>query len=158
MEKDNSKYLIPTVLVAAFLLFGCVLETVDKDGNVINPTNTDNILGVETTMTTGQLIKEDITIGTGDEVKSGDKVKVNYTGTLSDGTQFDTSIGREPFEFSVGLGEVIQGWDEGLLGMKVGGKRKLVIPPNLAYGSQDMGTIPANSTLTFEVDLIEIVK
>lgn len=100
---------------------------------------------------------EDITIGTGKEVKSGDTVVINYTGTLQDGTKFDSSYDRkEPFETQIGTGQVIQGWDQGVVGMKVGGKRKLTIPPSLGYGDQDMGKIPPNSTLIFDVELIDV--
>ena len=82
---------------------------------------------------------------------------MNYTGILEDGTQFDTSFGRAPFSFPLGAGQVIKGWDEGVAGMKVGGKRKLIIPPELGYGSQGAGSvIPPNSTLIFEIDLLEV--
>ena len=102
------------------------------------------------------LIITDIVDGEGDEANPGELVTVNYTGTLEDGTQFDTSIGRAPFSFPLGAGRVIKGWDEGVAGMKVGGKRKLVIPPELGYGSRNMGPIPANSTLIFEVELLKV--
>ena len=103
------------------------------------------------------LIIEDIVNGEGDEATSGQTVTVNYTGTLKDGTQFDTSIGRAPFSFPLGAGRVIKGWDEGVAGMKVGGKRKLTIPPELGYGSRGAGNvIPANATLLFEVELLKV--
>jgi len=109
------------------------------------------------TMNNG-LVIEDIKIGDGQEVEKFNIVTVNYTGLLEDGTKFDSSLnpGRSPFRFTVGAGQVIKGWDEGLMGMKVGGKRKLTIPPELGYGSRDNGPIPANSTLIFEIDLIGI--
>ena len=109
------------------------------------------------TMSNGLQI-EDIKIGEGSEVEKFDIVTVNYTGTLEDGTKFDSSLnpGRTPFRFTVGAGQVIKGWDEGLMGMKVGGKRKLTIPPELGYGSRDNGPIPANSTLIFDIDLLGI--
>ena len=104
------------------------------------------------------LVIEDIKIGEGQEVEKFNIVTVNYTGLLEDGTKFDSSLnpGRTPFRFTVGAGQVIKGWDEGLIGMKVGGKRKLTIPPELGYGSRDNGPIPANSTLIFEIDLLGI--
>ena len=109
------------------------------------------------TMSNG-LVIEDIKIGDGQEVEKFNIVTVNYTGLLEDGTKFDSSLnpGRTPFRFTVGAGQVIQGWDQGLIGMKVGGKRKLTIPPELGYGSRDNGPIPANSTLIFEIDLLGI--
>lgn len=99
---------------------------------------------------------EDIAIGQGTEAKSGDTVTVNYLGTLLNGTKFDSSYDRNaPFTTQIGVGQVIKGWDEGIVGMKVGGKRKLIIPPDLGYGDKGAGnTIPPNSTLIFEVELL----
>ena len=103
------------------------------------------------------LIIEYLADGEGDECNYGQTVTVNYTGTLEDGTQFDTSIGRAPFSFPLGGGRVIKGWEEGIVGMKVGEKRKLIIPPELGYGSRGAGNvIPANATLIFEVELLKV--
>jgi len=98
--------------------------------------------------------------GSGEQAKNGDKLSVHYTGTLEDGTKFDSSLERGmPFEFVLGQDQVIQGWEKGILGMKVGEKRKLVIAPELAYGEQGAGNgaIPPNATLIFEVELLEII-
>ncbi len=118
----------------------------------------DNSKESENSITTETgLIIEDIEIGNGDEASSGKTVTVNYTGTLVNGDQFDSSIGRAPFSFPLGAGRVIKGWDEGVAGMKVGGKRKLTIPPELGYGSRGAGNvIPANATLIFEVELLKV--
>ena len=104
----------------------------------------------------GELIIEDIIVGQGAEAVKHSIITVNYTGWLEDGTKFDSSLnpGREPLRFTLGAGQMIQGFDQGILGMKVGGKRKLTIPPNLGYGSLDKGIIPPNSTLIFELDLL----
>lgn len=103
------------------------------------------------------LIIEDVLVGTGSAVKSGDQIEVNYLGTLLNGQKFDSSYDRgETFSFAVGTGQVITGWDQGLLGMKVGGKRRLIIPADLAYGDQGIASIPPNSPLIFEIELISI--
>lgn len=105
----------------------------------------------------GDLKVEDVQIGTGDEAVSGKSVTVHYTGTLTDGTKFDSSRDRnEPFTFQLGVGQVIQGWDQGVAGMKVGGKRKLTIPPSMGYGDRPAGQIPPNSTLLFDVELLSV--
>jgi FKBP-type peptidyl-prolyl cis-trans isomerase len=101
----------------------------------------------------------DIKVGTGDAVaKKGDHVKVDYTGWLTTGKKFDSSVGTgQPFDFRVGNGDVIKGWDEGVVGMKVGGKRQLRIPPDLAYGKEGYpGAIPANATLIFDIQLVSV--
>jgi FKBP-type peptidyl-prolyl cis-trans isomerase len=100
----------------------------------------------------------DDVVGTGPEAKKGDTVKVHYTGTLLNGKQFDSSRGKDPFQVTIGQGQVIKGWDEGLPGMKVGGKRTLTIPWQMAYGEKGSGaTIPPKAALKFEVELMEIV-
>jgi FKBP-type peptidyl-prolyl cis-trans isomerase len=99
----------------------------------------------------------DIKPGTGQEAKKGDHVKVHYTGWLTSGKKFDSSVGGKPFEFRIGNGDVIKGWEEGVSGMKVGGKRQLKIPPNLAYGKDGYpGAIPPNATLVFDIQLVGI--
>ena len=100
----------------------------------------------------------DIVVGTGTEAVAGKKVSVHYVGTLTDGKKFDSSRDRnEAFSFELGIGRVIKGWDQGVAGMKVGGKRKLVIPPELGYGARGFPPlIPSNSTLVFEVELLDV--
>ncbi|TAL69862.1 MAG: FKBP-type peptidyl-prolyl cis-trans isomerase [Bacteroidetes bacterium] len=143
------------ILTAAFVLLSAII--------FISCTSTSSTTKTETKGTTGMITTpsglqyEDIITGTGTEAKSGNKVTVHYVGTLTDGTKFDSSKDRgQPFSFNLGAGNVIKGWDEGVAGMKIGGKRKLVIPPDLAYGSRAIGKIPANSTLIFEVELLDI--
>lgn len=106
------------------------------------------------------LIIEDLKIGEGPQVKSGDQVQVHYTGWLTDGTKFDSSFDRnKPFTFTIDAGQVIKGWDEGIIGMQAGGKRKLTIPAALAYGARGAGNaIPPDATLIFEVELIDIIQ
>ncbi|PIR43098.1 peptidylprolyl isomerase [candidate division WWE3 bacterium CG10_big_fil_rev_8_21_14_0_10_32_10] len=102
---------------------------------------------------------EDIKVGEGDEVKQGDTIMVNYTGTLQDGTIFDSNTDPEnSLEVTLETGKLIEGWVQGVPGMKVGGTRKLTIPPQLGYGEQSLGKIPASSTLIFEVTVLEIKK
>jgi FKBP-type peptidyl-prolyl cis-trans isomerase FkpA len=123
------------------------------------------VMSVSTGPAADTLIATDTKVGTGKEATGGSKVSVNYTGWLYRplarnwrGKKFDSSIGREPFEFTLGQGMVIKGWDQGVRGMKVGGKRTLIIPSELAYGSKGAGAgdIPPNSPLIFEVELLDV--
>ena len=105
----------------------------------------------------GTLVSADVVVGTGATAVSGDTVTVHYIGTFTNGSKFDSSYDRnQPFTFRLGAGQVIAGFDQGVTGMRVGGKRRLTIPPSLAYGSQGQGSIPPNTTLVFEVDLLSI--
>ena len=117
------------------------------------------VTGKPTTTTSG-LEYWDITVGTGTTAVAGKTVKVHYTGWLTTGKKFDSSVDRgQPFSFSLGGGQVIRGWDEGVAGMKVGGKRQLRIPPDLGYGSRGAaGVIPPNATLIFDVELLDVGK
>ena len=105
-----------------------------------------------------ELIIEDLTVGEGATAAAGQSVSVHYTGWLTNGQKFDSSVDRnDPFEFNLGRGQVIAGWDQGVAGMQVGGKRKLTIPPELGYGERGAGgVIPPNATLVFEVELLGI--
>jgi FKBP-type peptidyl-prolyl cis-trans isomerase FkpA len=111
----------------------------------------------DTVKTASGLQYKDIVVGNGDTAQAGQTVSVQYTGWLANGTKFDSSLSTgQPFEFALGKGSVIKGWDEGVAGMKVGTTRILIIPPGLAYGTRDNGSIPANSTLIFQVQLLAI--
>ena len=98
----------------------------------------------------------DLVVGTGRQAELGDTATVHYTGWLADGKKFDSSVDRkEPFSFRVGAGQVIKGWDEGVASMKIGGKRRLILPPQLGYGERGTGPIPANATLIFDVEALD---
>ncbi|MHB1352566.1 MAG: FKBP-type peptidyl-prolyl cis-trans isomerase [Thiobacillus sp.] len=105
-----------------------------------------------------ELVIEDLVVGNGDTATPGQFVSVHYTGWLTNGQKFDSSVDRgDPFEFKLGAGQVIAGWDQGVAGMQIGGKRKLTIPPNLGYGARGAGgVIPPNATLVFEVELLAV--
>ena len=104
------------------------------------------------------ILYRDLELGTGDSLRTGDRAAVTYTGWLPDGTRFDTNVGADPYLYVVGAGEVIQGWDLGLLGMQPGGRRQLILPHEMGYGAQGSGPIPPFSVLVFEVELREILR
>lgn len=121
-------------------------------------TNAPTKVAGEGTKTSSGLQYWDIKVGTGQEAKNGDHVNVHYTGWLTSGKKFDSSVGGRPFDFRIGSGDVIKGWDEGVTGMKVGGRRQLRIPPDLAYGAKGYpGAIPPNATLIFDIQLLGIL-
>lgn len=136
--------IVLTSLALALLLSVATVDAQKQEGKVIT--------------TNSGLKYVDEKVGTGDMAKAGDKVSVHYTGRLKDGTKFDSSVDRgQPFDFPLGAGRVIKGWDEGVAGMKVGGKRKLIIPPELGYGKRGAGNvIPADAELHFDVELLKI--
>jgi len=112
--------------------------------------------GQEVTMPSG-LKYQDVVMGTGAEAASGKTVTLNYTGRLTDGTQFDSSVGKAPLMFQVGAGTMVRGMEDGVVGMKVGGKRKLTIPPQLGYGERGYpGAIPPNATILFDIELLDV--
>jgi len=148
--RKQGAHVKPRVVLPAFVLVLAALTVFAQTGG---PTK---VTGKPKTTSSG-VQYWDITPGTGAVAVSGKKVTVNYTGWLTSGKKFDSSVGQRPFQFKLGAGQVIQGWDDGVAGMKVGGKRQLKIPPSLAYGSQGVpGTIPPNATLIFDVELLDV--
>lgn len=151
MKKNQWIAVSVSLLVLAFLFYGTSFLNFYKPG--IN-----NQTAMETLPESG-VQAEDIVVGQGDIASAGDTVTVNYVGTLPNGQVFDSTKDRnEPFTFTLGIGQVIRGWDEGVAGMRVGGTRRLVIAPDYGYGSNAVGPIPANSTLIFEVELLGVEK
>lgn len=154
MTRTHSLLSLCAVLVS-FSLAAC-----SKGCNT--PTGETGAAGDKGASTTGGSVTdlkiEDQKVGTGATAESGKTVSVHYTGWLTDGKKFDSSVDRKaPFKFRLGAGEVIRGWDQGVSGMKVGGKRKLTIPPQMAYGERGAGgVIPPNATLVFEVELLGV--
>lgn len=144
------------VVVLAFALAHCS-KKVDEPNNSFQPSQ-----GTPLPPGPATLQIEDVKVGSGEEAKAGDKVKVEYTGTLMNGVKFDSSKDHEPaepFEFTLGQGQVIKGWDQGVAGMKVGGERKLTIPSDLAYGDKGQPpTIPPKAGLKFDVELVAIER
>lgn len=117
------------------------------------------VAGCAAPSSTPRLQIEDLQVGTGEAAKTGDVVEVHYTGRFPDGKEFDTSVGKEPYAFKLGAGRVIKGWDEGVVGMRVGGKRKLTVPPEMAYGKRGYPPdIPPDATLLFDIELLNIRK
>jgi FKBP-type peptidyl-prolyl cis-trans isomerase len=145
------KHLLPLMICVLMLTAAAWLKA--------DPASNEPATQPTTRITNSGLTIIEVKPGDGEPAKSGDTVSVHYTGKFADGTKFDSSYDRnKPFEFVLGQGQVIPGWDEGVAGMKVGGKRQLIIPPNLAYGRSGTpdGTIPPNSTLYFDVELLGV--
>lgn len=130
---------------------------VSDEGDQKNNLRDAIVSAADSTGNLSKLIVDDVVYGTGDEVKVGDTVTVHYIGTLQNGQEFDNSNKRgTPFTFTVGEGKVIKGWEEGIVGMKKGGKRILVVPSDLGYGDKGYGPIPGGANLVFAVDLLDI--
>jgi FKBP-type peptidyl-prolyl cis-trans isomerase len=151
---QNTKNMIIWVLVVVVFVGVLVFITNKKGNEGINMQNTQEIKGVKITV-----LKE----GTGAVAADGDTVSMNYTGKFENGTAFDSNVDPkfqhvQPFVFTIGAGQVIKGWDSGIAGMKVGEKRNLTIQPDYAYGERGQGSIPPNTTLTFDVELLGIKK
>lgn len=147
---------IGIMVVGFFFIFGQYLVSFFQTGSFMSQ---QKISQESNSSATAQVITQDVSVGTGIIAESGMIVTVNYVGQFADGKVFDSSIERgTPFTFTLGAGQVIKGWDQGLVGMKVGGKRVLVVPPQLGYGSSDYGPIPGNSTLIFQVELLSVSK
>jgi len=151
-------YLIILVFIVPVIILLLLANASKKKMNNNASLQTSTSSATITEVNMDDLKIEDIIVGIGVEAVSGKKVTVNYSGTLTDGTKFDSSYDRGiPFSFNLGAGEVIAGWDQGVVGMKVGGKRKLTIPASLGYGAAGAGSvIPPNATLIFEVELLEV--
>lgn len=155
------KRILATFAASAVCLLAVVGCTKKSETTTTEPTTKavdTSSTAATTSPTVTELKIEDLKVGTGAEATAGKKVKVHYTGWLTNGTKFDSSVDRgTPFEFTLGAGQVIQGWDKGVAGMKIGGKRKLTIPSDLGYGATGAGNvIPPNATLVFEVELLGV--
>ena len=145
------------IIALAFLVTACKQKTINVNTTTNMNSNTPPATAPAPSVSTQGLTIKIVKEGSGAAARNGDKVSVHYTGTLTDGTKFDSSRDRgTPFSFTLGAGEVIQGWDLGVAGMKVGEQRMLTIAPELGYGSRSIGPIPANSTLLFDVELLGI--
>jgi len=172
-QSSGKKYLFVTIFLILLIVAGVIFSFFGKKNQntalqtsspsaTITTVETPTVVVASTSatpiMNVTELKIEDEKVGTGDAAVAGKKVTVNYVGTLTDGSKFDSSYDRnEPFTFTLGAGEVIPGWDQGVAGMKIGGKRRLTIPSSLAYGDSGIpGAIPGGATLIFEVELLGV--
>jgi peptidylprolyl isomerase len=153
-KKSNQTTKLVVYLIIAALAIGALVYLF----SVLRSSNSTPTASPGTEITTASGLRYiDEVVGTGESPRTGRPVTVHYTGTLENGTKFDSSVDRgEPYTFQIGTGGVIRGWDEGVMTMKIGGKRRLIIPPELGYGARPNGKIPANSTLYFEIELLDV--
>ncbi|MEN9722694.1 MAG: hypothetical protein RJB38_680 [Pseudomonadota bacterium] len=157
LVRDSALILAATLSAAS--LVACTKKSAETAAPTENTATSATATAPEANKADADLKMENLKDGTGAEAVAGKQVSVHYTGTLTDGKKFDSSVDRgQPFKFTLGAGQVIRGWDIGVAGMKVGGKRKLTIPPQLGYGERGAGgVIPPNATLVFEVELLEVI-
>jgi peptidylprolyl isomerase len=154
--RSVERFIVLLLLMVAVAIPACA----QKEVKMSDEKNVGNMTAATSITTTSGLVYTDLIAGSGPAPVPGKAVKVHYTGWLENGAKFDSSVDRnEPFVFTIGASQVIQGWDEGVMGMKVGGKRKLIIPAQLGYGSRGAGgVIPPGATLIFEVELLDVAK
>lgn len=152
MNKKTTIAVFTAIILVGVLIGGGLVQGLFSSDN-----SQDTTMPEQTQQAVTDLQSKDVVVGTGDTAVAGKKVTVHYTGIFTDGTKFDSSVDRgQPFEFVLGSGMVIKGWDLGVEGMKVGGKRILVIPPQLGYGAKDFGPIKGGSTLIFQIELLGV--
>lgn len=157
MGKNSGMWIVIGIVVIAGAIIGAALSYSNKAAQNNQSAGLAGQNQSNTNMDQDTELKiEDVKVGTGPAAKTGDEVTVHYTGTFADGSKFDSSLDHgQPFTFTLG-GQVIQGWNEGVVGMQAGGTRKLIIPPALGYGANDYASIPGNSTLYFTIDLLKL--
>lgn len=149
---DSTLSVRRSAVLLTMVLGGCAARGLPLERTPFAPALGVN-LAASTRLPAG-LYYRDIVVGTGAQVTNGKLLQVLYTGWLSDGTQFDSNVGGTPIQFRVNAGQVVAGWDRGVLGMRVGGRRQLVVPPHLGYGPEGRGPIPRNATLVFTIEVI----
>lgn len=150
-----TKYIMAVAIILAMTVVSIVAQTARK--STTPNTNAPTKVTGDGVKTPSGLIYWDVRVGNGEVAKEGSRVRVHYTGWLTNGKKFDSSVDAgKPFDFTIGNGEVIKGWEEGVAGMRVGGKRQLRIPPDLGYGAEGTPGIPPNATLIFDVQLLGV--
>jgi FKBP-type peptidyl-prolyl cis-trans isomerase len=160
LNQNQRVAVVVGVTFMVFMLFGGTILNVFRSPNNQDENNLEvNRMQANQELPQSGVVTQDLVLGEGALAEPGDKLVVHYVGALPSGKVFDSSLDRgRPFDFTIGTGSVIRGWEEGMLGMQVGGVRRLLIAPDYGYGAQPVGSIPANSTLIFEVELLDVVK